>query len=198
MAVAINKTVNTGMISLQTNATTVVVTGTAAAVTTNLAALVTIHFGRTSNTALTTACFFRIEGSAKASGDGYWFPLAQFSSLIAAVTSQPVNGTCNSGQKVVAMSTTTGMSVGDIVFIQNGTIANSEWGRVTVVTASTSITLEDNLLNAQTGSTVYPSGEMYAAMLDLTAVTRLRVVAGGQAAVTVAFEAFMNTGDSIG
>ncbi len=198
MSSSINKTANQTMLSLQTNATGVVVVGSAVAVATQLAASIFIHFGRQSNTALTAGCFFRIEVSSKTSGNQYWIPIAQFTSLIAAVTSQAVNGTCNSGQKVVSMASTTGMTVGDIVFISNGTLANSEWGRIVSISANVSITLEENLANTQTGSTVYPSGEMYLANVDLTPHVQIRVVAGGQTAQTVAFESYMVTGDSIG
>ncbi len=158
-----------------------------------------IHFGRRSGTALTTATTFRIEYSAQSSGDGHWYPLATYLTKIASVTSQAVSGTCASGQNVVAMSSTTGMSVGDIVYIDNGTIANAEWGRVKVVTSNTSITLEDNLVHAQTGATVYPSAEMFAAQIDCTAVGRLRLVVDGSGTgQAIAVEAELVSADTIG
>ena len=193
------KTDAQSLIALQSLASNAVALSSVLSVPTNLAALILLHFGRRAATALTAGVEFRIEASAKASGDGFWYTLASFVSKTAAVTSQAASGTVASGQNVIAMASTTGMTVGDIVYVDNTTIANSEWARVKVVTLNTSITIEDNLVNAQTGSTVFPSGEIYSAMLDLTAVKRLRVVANGDnTGQAVAIEVLAVTGDSIG
>lgn len=204
-AATITKTVGTSLLSLQTVSSNSVVVGTGVSVSTKLAATVFIHFGREANNALTEGVFFRVEGRATTATTGQWYPLASAQSLIAAITSQAVNGTCNSAQNVIAMTSTTGMSSdptstqGQIVFIKNTTLGNSEFHRVQTVTTNTSITLEENLQNACTGGTVYPSAEMYVFQIDLTAIDQIRVVVNanntGQA---VAVEAFMVTGDSIG
>src|SRR5678816_3488415 len=110
MPSSLNKTAANSIIALQSVASNTVLISSAQDVSTKLAAAVMIHFGRRSNTALSAAVNIRIEGSAKASGDGFWFPLVSFTTLIAAVTSQAVNGTCNSGQNVIAMTSTTGMT----------------------------------------------------------------------------------------
>lgn len=205
MSFSVNKTVATSVLAIQSVASNTVVISSAISVATALAGWLTIHFGRRSNTALTGGVIIRVEGSAKSSGDGFWFPLAQFKTMLAAQTSQAVNGTCASGQNVVAMTSTTGMSAdpdsanGHVVYIDNTTIANAEFHRVKVITSNTSITLEDNLTNAQTGATVYPGAEMFSAYLDLTAVTRLRVVVqADNTGVACAIEALLNTADSIG
>ncbi len=201
----ISKTDTQTLLALQSLASNAVVISAAFDVSTKLAGLVGIHFGRRSNTALTEGVFLRIEASMKATGDGFWFPVASFQSQIAAVTSQAVNGTCNAGQNVVAMTATAGMNAdplsaqGHIVYIDNTTIANAEFQRVKVVTTNTSITLEDNLTNAQTGATVYPGAEMFVAAIDLTAIKRIRFVANADnTGVAVAVEAWIVTGDSIG
>src|SRR5258708_7211857 len=200
----ISKTQGTSVLSLQSLASNSELISSAIDVSTKLAGVVFIHFGRRTGGALNEGVFIRVEGSAQSSGDGHWYPLAQFQTQAGAVTSQAVSGTCNSGQNVVAMTSTTGMSAdplasqGHIVYIDNGTIANSEWHRVKTVTTNTSITLEDNLVHAQTSSTVFPNGEMYVASLDFTAVGRIRVVVNanntGQA---IAIEVELVTGDSI-
>lgn len=198
MATSLSKTQGTSVLSLQSVASNSVVLGSAIDVSSKFGATVFIHFGRRSNTALTEGMEFRIEGSSKSSADGQWFPLAVFKTKIAAVTSQAVSGTCNAGQAVIAMASTTGMTVQDIIYIDNGTIANSEWGRIKSLVVNTSVTIEDNLVNAQTGATVYPSGEMFVAQLDLTAVGRIRLVANGaNTGQAVAVESFMVTGDSL-
>lgn len=195
----ITKTQATSLLSLQSVASNSVVISSAQDVSTKLAATVFIQFGRRATTALTTGANFRIEASAKSSGDGFWFPLATFTTATAASESEAVSGTVSSGTNVITVASTTNLTAGDIIYVDNGTIANSEWGRVKSIVASTSITIEDNLVNAQTSSTIYDQAEMYVAQLDLTAIGRIRLVADcsgtGQA---TAVQAYMVTGDSIG
>lgn len=204
----ITKTQGTSILAVQSVASNSVLISSAIDVSTKLGATFFIHFGRRADGALTEAVQIRIEASAKSSGDGYWIPLFYAITQLQGVTHQPVNGTCNAGQNVVAMTSTTGMSadwanasspIGNLVYIDNGTIANSEFQRVKVVTSNTSITLEDNLTNAQTGSNVYPSAEQWAPQLDLTAVARIRAVVNGfNTGQAIAVEILMVTGDSIG
>ena len=199
MSVSLNKTVNTTVLSLQSIASNTVVIGSALDVSTKFSAFIGIHFGRRTASALTVGARVRIEGSMKSSGDGQWYVLAEYQSAVAAAESEAVSGTVNSGTNVITVSSTTNLIAGDLVYIDNGTIANSEWGRVKSISANTSITLEDNLLNAQTGSTIYDNAEIWTAYLDLSAVKRLRLVADfsgtGQAC---AIEAYMVTADNIG
>lgn len=199
MSVSLAKSVGTPIWAPQSLASNSVLISSVIDVSAKFALTLFLHFGRRAATALTTAVTFRIEASAKASGDGHWFPVATYVTKIAAVTSQAVNGTCASGQNVVAMTSTTGMTVGDIVYIDNGTIANSEWHRIKTVTSNTSITLEDNLVSAQTGATVYPAAEMFPAQIDCSAITRVRVVVDGSGTgQAVAVEGEYVTSDSIG
>ena len=110
-----------------------------------------------------------------------------------------MSGTVSAGTNIITVASTTNLVAGDIIFIDNTTIGNSEWGRIKSIVANTSVTIEDNLANAQTGATIYDQAEMYAAQFDLTAVTRIRVVADGRnTGQAVAAEVFMVTGDSIG
>jgi hypothetical protein len=194
------KTIQTALLTLQSLASNSVVASSVLDVSTKLSASVYLHFGRRAATALTTGLTYRVEGSAHATAHGHWFPLAQFITNIAAVGDEAVSGTCAAAQAVVAMASTTGFTVGDVVYIDNTTIANSEWGRIKTVTSNTSITLEDNLVNAQTGATVYAGAQIFtAANLDLSGVKRLRVVANGSGTgQAVALQAQIITCDSIG
>ena len=159
-----------------------------------------MHFGRRAATALTVGNNIRLEASAKASGGGHWFPIVQIVTDKATVASEAVNGTCNAGQAVVGMASTTGFAAGDLVYIDNGTIALSEWHRIKSVVTNTSVTLEENLVNAQTGATVYGGAQILTlGPIDVSAYKRLRIVMdavpGGQA---VAIEAQAITCDSLG
>lgn len=195
----ITKTVGTTVLSLQAIASATVVLSSALDVSTKLAATIFIHFGRRATTALTAPCNFRVEASAKSSGDGYWFPLAVFSTQLATAESEAVSGTVSAGTNVITVAATANLVAGDIIFISNSTIGNSEWGRIKSIVANTSVTIEDNLVNAQTGSTIFDQAEMFAAQLDLTAVSRIRLVADGSGTgQEIAVDAFMVTGDSIG
>lgn len=192
------KTANTSLLSLQSVASNTVALGSPVDVSSKFAALIGIHFGRRTTSALTVGGKVRIEGSYKSSGDGHWFPLAEFQSAIAAAESEAVSGTVNAGTNVITVASTTNLTVGDLIFIDNSTIGNSEWGRIKAVSTNTSVTIEDNLVNAQTGSTIYDNAEIFTVALDLTAVIRIRAVADfsgtGQAC---AIEVTMATADSL-
>jgi hypothetical protein len=195
----ITKTQGTSLLSLASIASNTVSVGSAVDVSTKLAATVFIHFGRRAATALTEGMEFRIEASAKSSGDGFWWPLAAFKTAIATSEAEAVSGTVTAGTNIITVASTANLVAGDLIYIDNGTIGNSEWGRIKSISSNTSVTIEDNLLNAQTGATIYDQAEYFVAQLDLTAIGRIRIVADGRnTGQAVAAEAFMVTGDSIG
>lgn len=139
-----------------------------------------IRFGRLTTSAFTAGVNFRIETSPEAAGN-LWNPVTEFTSQLgSSVATEAVNGTCAAGQKVIPMASTTGFVAGDKIYTDNTTPANSEFGRVKTISGNTSITQEDNLVNAQTGSTVFDQAEIYAPVqVDVSAALRLRVVADG-------------------
>jgi hypothetical protein len=195
---SLSKTQGVSLLALQSVASNTVVISSAVDVSTKLAATVGIHFGRRATTALTAGMIFRIEGSMKSSGDGFWFPLAEFSTAIATAESEAVSGTVSSGTNVITVASTTNYLAGDLVYIDNGTIANSEWGRVKSIVGNTSITIEDNLVNAQTGATIYDQAEFIVAQIDLTAIGRIRLVCDGKSTgQATAVQAYMVTCDAI-
>lgn len=181
------KTLQTNPISLQQISSGDVIISSAVDVSSYFAAIFYIHFGRAATTGLTVGVNFRIEGSPKTSGDGHWFPLAQFLTDVAAAESEAVSGTVSSGTNVITVASTTNLVAGDNVLLLNGTVANSEWGRVKSISSNTSITIEDNLVNAQTGGTIYDQAQFFVANVDLSGVNRIRVVVdnkgSGQAVV---------------
>lgn len=201
-----SKTQGTSLVSFAEISSGGVTVGSAADVSTKGRAMVHLRFGRCAATALTKPFSARIEVSSASSGDTpmVWTAIYEAQSAVAAAADEAVSGTVNSGQAVVGMASTTGFAVdpndlGKLVFIRNGTPANSEWGRIKTVTTNTSVTLEENLANAQTSATVYGSAHLWVAEVDLSAVGRLRVVADNSATgQTVAFRADMVTFDSIG
>ena len=194
-----SKTIQSDPISLQSVASGTVVISTPLDVSSKFAAQFFIHFGRRAASALSAPVIFRIEASAESSGDGHWYPLAVVSTEVALAEAEAVSGTVSSGQKVITVASTTNLSPGDPIFIDNSTIANSEWQRIKSTVTNTSVTVEDNLTNAQTGSTIYDQAQIIPIIVDLTTVTRVRVVVdNSQSGQAIAAEVELITLDSIG
>src|SRR5215203_4124664 len=149
-----SKTQGVTLLALQSVASNTVLISSAVDVSTKIAAAFFIHFGRRTASALTEGMEFRLEASAKSSGNGHWFPLFAVKTNTTAAESEAVTSTVSSGTNVITVASTTNLVAGDAIYIDNGTIANSEFGRIKSIVANTSVTIEDNLVNAQTGATI--------------------------------------------
>lgn len=122
---------------------------------------VEIRFGRRAAAALTASINFRVETSFDSTGKA-WKTVKTFSTQLgASVADQIVNGTVAAGATVITLADTTGFVVGDVIFIENTVPANSEWARIKSVNGGVSVTIEEGLANAQTGSTVFDQAELY-------------------------------------
>jgi len=174
-----SKTVQTDLIALQSVAANTVVISSAVDVSSCLGGLIHARFGRRSATSGTAGVNIRLESSSAASGDNSWHPFAQFTTAFAACEGEAVSGTVSSGTSVITVASTTNLTAGDIIFIDNGTIANSEWGRIKSIVAATSVTIEDNLVNAQTGSTIYDAAEIFPPVAIPAGAVRIRAVIDG-------------------
>jgi len=138
------------------------------------------RLGRIVTTAFTAGVKFRVEFSPVESGNEWYPEYTDTTQVGASVADEAVSGTVLANQNVIAMASTTGFVVGDDVYIDNPTTAKSEFGKIKVVTVDTSVTLEDNLENAQTGATVRDQAVVFAPIpVDLIGVKRLRVVVDG-------------------
>lgn len=170
---------STALLSLQSVAASTVVVGSAADVSGKMGGLVYVRFGRRSATAAGAGANIRLEASFATSGDNSWFPFAEFTTNFAACEAEAVSGTVAAGQKVITVASTTNLAAGDLIFIDNGTIGNSEWARIKSIVANTSVTVEDNLVNAATGCTLYDSAEIYAPVQLPEGALRIRAVDDG-------------------
>lgn len=192
-----SKTVAVSLFTPQQIASNAVGTSSTLSVSTAYAVFVGIHFGHDNTSGLTSGMDVRIE-AALTTNSNQWFPVAAFKSGITAPGSQAVNGAVAAGTNVITLATTTQFSIGDKVLIKDSTVGNSEWGTIKSISAATSITLIDNLLNAATGGTVYNQAEFYTAVLDCLAYNQLRVVFDGKGTGQTTFcEANAITADSI-
>jgi hypothetical protein len=186
------KTVQSPLLSLQSVAASTVVVGTPFDMTGKLGGIAYIRVGRRSATAAGAGADVRIEISSTASGDNSWVPLPYPTTTFAACEAEAVSGTVNAGTNVITVASTTNLTAGDMIYIDNGTIANSEWGIIKSISANVSVTIEDNLVNAQTGATLYDSAEKYSPITIPEGTIRVRAVANGASftqawAVHVAF-----------
>jgi hypothetical protein len=173
------KTGGNSIITLQSVAASSVLVSSAVDVSTKWKASLNVFFGRRSATAAGAGVNIYIEGSTFASGDDNWTTLAQYTTGFAAAEAEAVTGTVAAGATVITCASTTNLTAQDYIYIDNGTIANSEWRRIKSIVAATSVTVIDALTNAQTSSTMYDSAETYNADLDLSSIMRIRVVADG-------------------
>jgi len=173
------KSVQTALLAIQSVAASSVVISAAFDMSTKLGGMVFARFGRRAAAAAGVGANIRIEASHATSGDNSWYPLAIFTTSFSAVEGEAVTGTVAAGQKVITVASTTNLTAGDIIFIDNGTIANSEWHRIKSIVGNTSVTVEDDLVNAQTGATLYDAAEIFAPVSIPEAVMRIRVVDDG-------------------
>ena len=170
------------LFALASTAASSVAISSALDVSTAMGGLVYVRFGRRSATAAGAGVNIRLEASFATSGNNTWVPFAQYVTAFAACTSSAISGTEAAGETVLGITLATGFAAGDIIYIDNTTIANSEWARVvssdTVPTPDT-ITVEEATVNAQTGSTVYDAAEIYTPAEIPAGAVRIRLVADG-------------------
>jgi hypothetical protein len=184
----ITKTLDQTVLSHQSLATGADVIGTLD-VSTGLSASFWFWMGRTSGTAFTpVGVQFRIEASPASSGDTEWSVLGGMSfetALGSSVANTTVSGTEAAGQTVITLTSATNFVAGDLIYFQNSTIGNSEWHRILSVSGS-DITLEEAIVNAQTGASVYDQAEYFnTGVIDCSSLRRLRVVCVNRTGQTV-------------
>ena len=175
--------------------------GSAQDVSTKLAATVICFHASVEAAANTNPGVFLIQGSGAASGDEDWATIAPFSATVSTADTEALTATEPAGETVLAVAATAGFVAGDLVYIQHTTLANGEWGRLQEIVTNVSLNLIDGLTNEQTSSSVaWNDADVFVAQLDLTAVTRVRVVFQheGATGANCHVKALMVTGDSIG
>ena len=173
-----SKSVGT-LFALASMAASSVALSSALDVSTAMGGLVYVRFGRRSATAAGAGVNIRLEASHATSGDNSWYPFAQYVTAFAACEAEALTGTVAAAQAALTLASTTNLTAGDLIYIDNGTIANSEWGRIKSIVANTSVTIEDNLVNAQTGATIYDTAEIYTPAEIPAGAVRIRLVADG-------------------
>jgi hypothetical protein len=201
----LNKTAAQVLLAHTQLATATQAVGSAVDVSTKVgAATAFVKMGRTVATALGAQLAFRLEGSAKTSGNDEWVPIYEWTSAngtTAASASTVNDASFNAGDTSFTITSATGITGGDAMYLrETGTPANSEWARIGSVSGTT-ITLEEPCTRAHTnGITTTDLAEMWALPFDITGQVRVRLVvnsnnvtATGQ---TVDVLAYLVTADS--
>lgn len=196
-----SKTAGTTILNHQAVTHPDTVKGSAQDVSTKLAATIICFHASVEVQANTNPGTFLIQVSGSASGDEDWATAAQFTAMVSTADTEAMTATEPQGETVLAVASTSGFVAGDGLYIQDtGTLADSEWARCQEFVTNTSINLIDGLTNQKdSADVIWNDAEIFVCTLDLTAVTRLRVVFQheGATGANVHIKAMMVTGDSI-
>lgn len=168
-------------------ATAVITVGSAIDVSGKFALRIFAKLGRTAATALANQLKFRLEGSAKTSGNDEWFPIKEWTSLNAttAASSTTLNGATTAGNTTAVLTSGTGFAAGaQIYFRETGTPANSEWSRQLSISGSTVTFEEAQTRNHTNGIAVSTLAEYFSYDIDVSALARVRLVVDSASAAT--------------
>ena len=200
----ISKTAGTTILAHQAVTHPDTVKGSAQDVSTSLGATIVCFGGLVEAAANTNPGSFLIQASASASGDQDWVTIGEIAMNDGTPDDEVLTAIEPAAETVLAVAATAGFVAGDLVYLQDiDTLANSEWGRLQEIVTNTSLDLIDGLTNekstAGSGCKAFNDATVQSQYVDLTAVTRLRVVFQheGATGANVHVKAMMVTGDSI-
>ena len=200
----LNKTAAIALLAHTQQASGAITVGSPVDVSTRIGpATALVKMGRTIATALTNNLKFRLEGSAKSSGNDEWVPIYEWTStngLTAASKTTLNDATCNAADTTFTLTSGTGFTAGDLVYLrETGTPGNSEWVRAKSI-ATNDLTVEDGITRAHTnGIDVTDLAEMWQIPFDAAGQYRVRLVVDGASAAagqTVDVIAWLVTADS--
>jgi hypothetical protein len=177
----LTKTAAQALLAHTAQATASVTVGSAVDVSTKVGpATAFVKMGRTTTTACGAQLAFRLEGSAKTSGNDEWVPIYEWTSANATTTcnaSTVATTNITAGDTSFTIAASTGITGGDLLYLRNATTANSEWVRVKSVSGTT-ITLEEGTTRSHviTTTTTQDFAEMWAIPIDIAGHVRVRLV----------------------
>jgi hypothetical protein len=162
-----------------THPTTIV--GSAVDCSTKRAATIYLYHGYVEATADTNPGSFKVQvrpDNGSGSVAEHWVTVATFTAKGTTPDDQLINATEPSGETSMAVTSTAGFAVDDVLYIQDtGTLADSEWAECKTFVANTSIQLIDGLTTGKDSSDViWNDASRWVLSLDLNAVESFRVV----------------------
>jgi len=177
--VTLSKSQGQTLLAHTQQATATVTRGSAVAVTTAYSLRYFVSMGRSVATALTNEVNFRIEGSAKSSGNDEWFTVVPWTSISGKTTA---TATTISDASVSASDTTftlasgTGIVSGDYIYLrETGTPGDSEWVRVDSISGA-DVTCEALTRSHTNGIAVCDLAERFTGDIDCSNLGRIRLV----------------------
>lgn len=199
----LTKTAGAVLLALTQQASGVVTVGGAVDVASKVGpAVAFVKMGRTVATALSNQVKFRIEASAKSSGNDEWVPIYEWTSAngTTAASSTTLNGATTAGNTTSTLTSGTGFAAGDSAYFrETGTPGNSEWSRIAGQSGATSTFQEAQTRNHTNGITVTDLAEVWAIPIDIAGHVRVRIVvdtASAASGQTVDVIAWLVTADS--
>lgn len=173
-----NKTAGIALLALTQQASATVTVGSAVDVSTKFAGRYYVRLGRTIATALSNEVLFRLEASAKSSGNDEWYPIYIWASQFGktACNATTLSGATTAGNTTSVLASGTGITGGDrLYFRETGIPANSEWSRVKSISSATPTFEDAQTRNHTNGITVTDYAEMFSGDIDLSGIARLRL-----------------------
>ena len=182
--ITLSKTQSGVLLAHTQQATATVTRGSAIDVSTKYSLRYFISLGRSVATALTNEVLFRIEGSAKSSGNDEWFPVLQFTSIngkTAATATTISDASVSASDTTFTLASGTGIVSGDFIYLrETGTPANSEWVRVDSISGAV-VTCEALTRNHTDGIAVCDLAERFSGDIDCSNLGRIRLVVNSAA-----------------
>lgn len=128
-------------------------------------------------TANATGVSYMMELTHDATNDEHWFTVDEVVTGVAAPVTEALTATEPIGETVLACASTTGFSNLDQIYVQDaGTLADSEWHVVDLVTTNTSITILYGLTTQKdSADAMWTEAEKHTIYVDLTGVNRVRM-----------------------
>jgi hypothetical protein len=117
---------------------------------------VTIFHSSVEATANTNPGVFQVEVSPFSSGDNSWvvLPACIFPATVSTADTEAMTATEPVGETALAVASTTNIIAGDMLYIQNTTIASSDWSQCQEIVTNTSVNLYRGLTYEQDSNSV--------------------------------------------
>lgn len=176
-----NKTDSVAVLSHQaaTHPTTIV--SSAVDARTKRAATIFLYHAYVEATADTNPGSFKVQVRPDA-GDGsateHWITVAQLTAKGTTPDTEAMTATEPIGETILAVASTTGFAVDDLLYIQDTTtLADSEWAELKTFVANTNIQLIDGLtVQKDSADVIWNDASRFVVALDLNGIESFRVV----------------------
>lgn len=161
-----------------THPTTII--GSSIDCTTKISATLFLFHGYVEATADTNPGRFLIQvrpDPGNGSVNEHWITVMEMISKGTTPDDENMTATEPVGETVLACASTTGFAVNDPIYIQNTTLADSEFAQVRSIQTNTSLTIVEGLTVQQTNtSKIFNDATLAIFWLDLTAISSYRVI----------------------